>query len=310
VREQRRAPTEVLDWAQGLAHSRIPGGDMTELPLTVYTPSSPLRDPKRLVREMFRDLAASRELAWRLFIRDVSAQYRQSILGYVWVFIPPLVASLPFVYLNEQGIVKMGDTPVPFGAYAIIGTIIWQVFVDAINAPLRTVTQARPMLARINLPREAILLSGLAQVLFGFLVRLVLLLGVLAWFRIAPPATALLFPIGILSLILVGFVLGILITPMGLLYNDVQQTLPIATTFLMLLTPVVYPVPVSGFAATVAALNPLTSLVTATRDWLTVGSTTQMAAFTIITLIAAAGLFSGWIVLRVAMPHLIARIGS
>jgi lipopolysaccharide transport system permease protein len=310
VREQRRAPTEVLDWAQGLAHSRISGGDMTELPLTVYTPSSPLRDPKRLVREMFRDLAASRELAWRLFIRDVSAQYRQSILGYVWVFIPPLVASLPFVYLNEQGIVKMGDTPVPFGAYAIIGTIIWQVFVDAINAPLRTVTQARPMLARINLPREAILLSGLAQVLFGFLVRLVLLLGVLAWFRIAPPATALLFPIGILSLILVGFVLGILITPMGLLYNDVQQTLPIATTFLMLLTPVVYPVPVSGFAATVAALNPLTSLVTATRDWLTVGSTTQMAAFTIITLIAAAGLFSGWIVLRVAMPHLIARIGS
>ena len=79
---------------------------------------------------MLRDLFSSRELAWRLFIRDISAQYRQSVLGYLWVFIPPLVASLPFIYLNSQGIVKIGGTPIPYAAYAIIGTIIWQVFVD------------------------------------------------------------------------------------------------------------------------------------------------------------------------------------
>jgi lipopolysaccharide transport system permease protein len=259
---------------------------------------------------MARDLLASRELAWRLFIRDISAQYRQSILGYLWVFIPPLVASLPFIYLNAQGIVSIGETPIPYAAYAIIGTIIWQVFVDALNAPLRTVMLAKPVLARINLPREAILLSALAQVVLGFLVRLVLLIGVLAWFRVVPPATALLFPVGIFSLILVGFVVGLLLTPLGILYNDVQQTLPIATTFLMLLTPVVYPVPRSGFAASVAAFNPLTPLVTATRDWLTVGASAHSTAFVVITLIAIVCLLLGWVAMRVAMPHLIARIGS
>jgi len=70
---------------------------------------------------MVRDLIESRELAWRLFVRDISAQYRQSILGYVWVFIPPLVASLPFVYLNAQGIVRFEATPIPYAAYAIVG---------------------------------------------------------------------------------------------------------------------------------------------------------------------------------------------
>ena len=55
-----------------------------------------------------------------------------------------------------------------------------------------------------NLPLEAILLSALAQVALGFLVRLVLLIGVLAYFRVAPPLTAFLFPIGIFSLVLVG----------------------------------------------------------------------------------------------------------
>jgi lipopolysaccharide transport system permease protein len=229
---------------------------MSDNSITVYTPASPLRNPGRLLREMWRDLVGSRELAWRLFVRDTSAQYRQTMLGYIWVFVPPLVASLPFIYLNSQGIVRIGDTPVPYPAFAIIGTTIWQVFADALNAPLKTVTAAKMMLARINLPREAVLLSALAQVGLGFLVRLVLLIAVFMWFRLTPPPTAILFPLGILSLILIGFVVGILITPLGILYSDVQQTLPVLTTFLMLLTPVVYPVPQSGVAAAIARYNP------------------------------------------------------
>ncbi len=142
---------------------------MSDFPVTVYTAESPLRNPRRFAREMLRDLLGARELAWRLFIRDISAQYRQSILGYVWVFIPPLVASLPFIYLNSQGIVKIGDTPIPYAAYAIIGMTIWQVFADALNAPLKAINAARGMLARINIPREAILISALAQVGLSFL---------------------------------------------------------------------------------------------------------------------------------------------
>jgi len=259
---------------------------------------------------MIRDLFDSRELAWRLFVRDISAQYRQSILGYVWVFVPPLVASLPFVYLNAQGIVRLEATPIPYGAYAIVGTIIWQVFVDAVNAPLRTVSAARSMLTRVNLRHEAIILSALAQVVLGFLVRLALLIGVLAWFRIMPPITALLFPVGILSLILSGFLIGIVLTPLGILYGDVQQALPVATTFLMFLTPILYPAPETGIAKTVAQFNPLTPLVTVTRDWLAVGSTAHLTAFIVTTTLALICLLGGWLAMRLAMPHLIARIGS
>src|SRR5688572_4160573 len=237
----------------------------------VYTPESPLRRPAILVRQMIADVSASRQLARRLFIRDLSAQYRNSVLGYVWVFIPPLVASMPFVYLNSAGVVRMGDTPIPYAAYAMVGTIIWQTFVDALNSPLKTANAARSILTRINFPREAILVSGLMQVGFSFLVRLVLLVTVFVAFDVAPAATAPLFFVGMLSVALTGFMIGLLLTPIGLLYGDVQQSLPIASTVLMLLTPVLYPVPSSGFAASVAGFNPLTPLVTTTRDWLTVG---------------------------------------
>ena len=280
------------------------------LPVTIYSPESPLRNPAQLLRGMFRDLLASNELAWRLFVRDTSAQYRQSILGYVWAIIPPLLASLPFVFLNSQGVVSMGETKIPYAAYAMIGTIIWQVFVDALSTPLKTVSSAKSMLARINFPREALLLAGLGTVIFNFLIRFVLLIGVFAWFKIMPPPIALLLPLGVLALTVMGFMIGVLLTPLGLLYNDVQQTIPIAATFLMLLTPVLYTQPKSGLAGTITAWNPLTPLVMTTRDWITVGTTSHLLGFSIVSISACFLLFLGWLVYRVALPHVVSRIGN
>lgn len=282
----------------------------SDLPLTVYTPASALSNPGKLLRAMLVDLWVSRELAWRLFVRDTSAQYRNSILGYVWVFIPPLLAALPFIYLNNSGVVSMGDTPIPYGAFAMVGTIVWQVFVDALNSPLKTARAAKSMLTRVNFPREAILLSGLMRVALSIVVRLILLVGVFAWFRIVPPPTALLFPVGVLALVLMGFVVGVLLTPVGLLYNDVEQTMPIFTTALLLVTPVLYPVPHSGVGAWVAAINPLTPLITTTRDWLTVGTWAPAHGFLACILASGLLLFVGWIFYRVALPHLVSRLGN
>ncbi len=278
--------------------------------LVVYTPDSPLRHPGRLLRSMFKDLLASRELSWRLFLRDFRAQYRQSLLGYAWVFIPPLASALPFAFLNSQGIVKVGATPIPYAAFAMVGTVIWQVFVDALNSPLKTITVARAMLTRINFPKEAILLAGLANVGLSLLIRLLLLAAIFAVYGIVPPATIVLFPLGLVGLALFGLMLGVLITPLGLLYKDVQQGLPVITMFLMLLTPVVYPTPKSGFAGWFAALNPLTPLVNTTRDWLTVGAAPQAVAFFVTSAIAAVLLLVFWTAYRVTLPHLIARMGN
>ena len=283
---------------------------IVKYPATVYTPESPLRHPRKFVRDMIADLWVSRELAWRLFVRDLSAQYRTSLLGYFWVFLPPLVASVPFVYLNSAGIIRIGNTPIPYAAYAMVGAIIWQTFVEALNSPLRSVNAARSMLTRINFPREAILLSGLMQVGFTFAVRLALVIAVFAAFALKPPATSPLFLLGMVSVALTGFTIGLILTPLGVLYGDVQHSLPIASTFLMLITPVLYPVPASGLGAMVASFNPLTPLITTTRDWLTTGAAGQDVGFVIVSVVSATLLFFAWVSYRLALPHLIARLGN
>ena len=68
--------------------------DTTELPIRVYTPDPLLAHPVKQLRDMLRDVWAGRELAWRLMVCDISAQYRQTLLGYVWVFLPCVIADL------------------------------------------------------------------------------------------------------------------------------------------------------------------------------------------------------------------------
>lgn len=283
---------------------------MNDLHITVYSPESPLRQPALFVRRMFRDLWASRGLAWRLFVRDRSAQFRESILGYVWAFVPPLIASLPFVFLNANGVVTIKETPIPYPAFAIIGTLIWQVFVDALNTPLKTIVAAKPMLTRINFPREALLLSSLATVIFNFLIRLVLLVAVMIWFKITPPPTAALFPLGILGLIFLGFTFGLLLTPLGMLFKDIQHMIPMVTMFLMFLTPVVYPKPRGGLAGEIMHWNPVAPLLTASRDWLTKGPVEDLTSVVLVSLLAVVFAFAGWVFYRLAMPHIISRSGN
>ena len=120
----------------------------------------------------------------------------------------------------------------------------------------------------------------------------------------------LLFPIGILSLILVGTAIGLLLTPVGILYTDIGRGLPLVLQFLMYVTPVVFPMPKEGLAATLFNLNPLTSVIVTTRDWLTAQPTGLLGAFLLVNLVTVVLLLVVWVVYRLAMPILIERMSA
>lgn len=283
---------------------------VAELPVTVYTPESPLRSPRIFVHEMLADIWKGRELAWRLFVRDLSAQYRQTWLGYVWAFVPPLMAAATFIFLQSQGIVTVEGTGIPYAAFAMIGTLLWQTFVEAIQSPLAAVGSARPMLAKINFPREAILVAGLYSVLFNFLIRLLLVAAVLAFWRIVPGITILLFPIAVLGLLACGFAAGLLLLPVGSLYGDVGRAVPVIAQFLMLLTPVVYPARGGGWLAWLTALNPVAPVLVTAREALTAAPLTSLVPCLVVTTLALAICFIGVVAFRLVMPILIERMGG
>lgn len=282
----------------------------SELPTRNYSPEPLLGHPVSLLRSIIKDLKDGRELAWRLFMRDLSAQYRQTYFGYIWAFLPPLVASATFIFLNSQGIVKIDTGDLPYPAFAMMGTLLWQVFVDAMMAPPTVLTAAKPMLAKINFPREAILMGGLYMVIFNFLIRLLMVAGIMAFWGITPSASLLFFPVAMAALLLCGFSIGLALTPIAGFYGDVARVLPMIHGFWMLLTPVVYPARTEGLAGIVATWNPVSPLIVTARESLTGQDLSLLLPFAVTSIFSLLAAFVGLIGFRIAMPHLIARMGG
>ncbi len=276
----------------------------------IYTPESILRHPKRLFTRMWYDLLASRELAWRLMVRDISAQYRQSVLGVAWAFIPPLVMAAGFTLAGEAQVINIGRTDIPYPAYVMFSTALWQTFVDAVNGPVTAVTKAKPMLARVNFPREAIILAKVGEVFFNFAIKLILIIGIFIWYRIAITWTIILAPVALIHLIVFGTFIGTLLSPLGVLYDDVARGLTMATGFWLFLTPVVYSVPESGLFGALVQLNPVTPLLVTTRELATTGIVSEPVSFWIVSLLTWIGLFLTWIAFRIAIPYVIERVSS
>lgn len=279
-------------------------------PREVYRPESRMRHPLQLFRAMVYDLLASRELAWRLLVRDISAKYRQSFLGIFWAIIPPVIMAAGFTFAKGSGVVNLGNTELPYPAYVMFSMTLWQTFVEALNGPVQAVTSAKPMLARINFPREALIIAKLGEVFFNFGIKLILIFGLFLWFKIPITWSVILAPVALIHLVLLGTFIGLLLAPMGALYQDFSMGLTLISGLWLFLTPVVYPVPNSGVFGSIVKLNPVTPLLVTTRELATTGVISNPQGFWIASLIAILGLLLAWIIYRLAMPFVVERISS
>jgi len=276
----------------------------------IYTPEPLLRHPVAMMREIADDMWAGRELAWRLFLRDLRAGYRQTLLGYVWAFLPPLVAAATFIFLQSQGITRIEVVGISYAAFALMGTLLWQIFVDALTSPSASFGAAKAMLVKINFPREAVLVGGLYMVIFNALIRMVLIAAVMILWNIPVGPTLAFLPVALFGLLAAGFALGLFITPISALYGDAVRAVPIVAGFWMLLTPVVYPPQMGGIAGWLATWNPLSPLIGTARECLTGQTLTMLGPFFVVTAASLLLILVGLIGFRIAMPHLIERMGG
>ncbi len=276
----------------------------------VYNAHSNIQKPWVMVKDMIRDIREGQDLAKRLTIRDIKALYRQSFLGLIWAFILPFANTITWVFLNGSGIVSLGETEIPYPIYVFTGTMIWAIFLESIQSPINNITTNKAMIAKVNFPREALIMSSVYQSLFNAAIKAAILLIVLAFMGYASFTSVLLTPIAIISLVICGTAIGLMLTPIGTLYTDISKGLPLVMQFFMYTTPVVYAIPETGLTAKIIQANPLTPLIMTCRDWITGQAPTYLMEFGLVNLAAVLILLFVMIVFRVSMPILVERMNA
>jgi lipopolysaccharide transport system permease protein len=298
--------------SQSQTYGSPPPGRKPDLTVTVYTPDSGLRSPVALLRGFFGDIRSEKfaDLTWRLVVRNISATYRQSVLGVLWLFIPPIVTASIWIFLNSQKVIDVGRTAIPYGLFVLAGNLLWQGFAQSLAAPIQAVNRERNTLTKLNFPREALLAAGFAELCVNAFVPMLVLIPVLIYFHVVPSLAMLLAPLAIVLTLLTGFAAGLLVTPIGLLYQDIGRGIPVLARFWFFVTPIVYPIPASGWGARLLPWNPATSLICVARDLLTGQPPTLVPAFCIVVSTAMVALSFGLLVYRLAMPHIVERMSA
>lgn len=262
------------------------------------------------MRSILSDFWASRELTLHLIRRNLQSRFRESFLGSFWALIPGVAMAIGFSLAAKANLVNIGPTDVPYPLFVILGTCLWQLFVESMNGPVAAFTSSKGMIARVRFPRESVFLAKIGEVLIDFAAKVLILAAVFFAYGISPGPLLWFAPIGILSVMAFGTAIGLILVPMSVLFQDAVKTVTLSTGYWFFITPVAYPAPKEGMIATLVAYNPVTPLIVTLRESIVSSEFTMMSPFLAITMISLITVCVAWIIVYVSIPHLVERMSS
>jgi lipopolysaccharide transport system permease protein len=244
---------------------------------------------------MIDNVVKSRELIWQLFKRDLLAGSKQSFLGLLWMLIAPLVGIVSWILMNEAGVLQPGTLDVPYPLYVLFGTSIWGLFMAFYTAAASSLTSTGGLLIQAKFSHEALVAQQMAHTVIVVMVNLLLLMGVWAVFGSTWHWSALLLPLGLVPLFLLGTGIGMAVSVFAVLIRDMTRTVTTLLGLAMFMTPVVYAGDVqSAWLQRLVAWNPLTYLVGGARDLVLEGRIGQPSAYVASVVLAAAVFLAAW----------------
>ncbi len=215
----------------------------------------------RLLRELYE----YRQMAASLVKRDLKSRYQGSVLGFLWMFLNPLLQL--FVYtIVFSTILRMGIED--FYLFMFVAFVPWLFFSTCLSAGTMVIFSQQDMVKKIYFPREILPLSFTVSQFVNMLLSFFVIFAVLILSGTGVDLKALLY---LPAVMLIEFVLSLgitcLVSALTVYFRDLEHIMGIAAMAWMYLTPVIYPVEmVPEEYAKLFYLNPMTPITTAYRD--------------------------------------------
>ncbi len=229
--------------------------------------------PRRgLLAIPWRELWRYRDLILLLSKRDLSAQYKQTVLGPVWFIIQPLLTTLVFSFLFGR-VAGLGTDHIPHFLFYMGGLVPWAYFSDCVNKTAHTFTRHAPLFGKVYFPRLAVPLAQSLTSLAGFAVQFtVFMIGIgfylakARWFPdplhpfvLNPNWHVILLPVFLLQMAMLGLGVGLIISSLTTRYRDLALAVGFGVQLWMYASSVVFPlakIKEVKFRA-IMALNPM-----------------------------------------------------
>jgi lipopolysaccharide transport system permease protein len=252
---------------------------------------------------------AAREVIWRLFARDFVTQFRQRLLGYAWTLLAPVMGIASFVLLNYAGVLQPGELTVPYPLYVFLGTSVWGLMVGCVLAVSGALLTHGDLVLRTSIPKMALAVSSVTALLYGQVVNFVVLGVILLIFGVMPSWGALLLPVMLVPMLILGVGVGLALAVTGAIARDVTNAAATLLGLAMYLTPAVYAsTSTNRWLHTAITYNPLSYLIDEPRNLFFHGAVAHPLGFTLAVLFAILTLVAGIHSFYLIQDHIAERL--
>jgi len=190
-------------------------------------------------RERLARIIRYHELLVGMVRKELKIKYKNSILGFAWSLLNPLLYLVVF-YI---AFVKVLGSPIPaFPIYLLSGLLVWNLFSTGLGAATGSVVANSGLVKKVSFPREILPLASVGSMLVHFFLQSMVLFVVIACVRWSVAWEYLpLLPFALVALLLVTGSLGILLSAINVYLRDTQHFLELALLAWFWFTPIVYP---------------------------------------------------------------------
>jgi lipopolysaccharide transport system permease protein len=185
------------------------------------------------------ELWDSRELLFFMVWRDVKVKYKQTAVGVLWAIFQPFLMMLLFVTVFGR-IASFKPPGVPYAVFVYSGLLPWTLFATSLANTSASLLANQVLVTKVYVPRLLIPLAATMNGVVDFCLAFVVLLGVMAFYGVAPAITALLIPLFILLVVLTSLAVGLWLSALNVRYRDIQYVLPFIVQLWFFVTPVLY----------------------------------------------------------------------
>ena len=236
-----------------------------------------------------------RELLYFLIWRDVKVRYKQSLIGAGWAIFQPVMTMAIFTLVFGH-FAKIPSDGLPYSVFALTALLPWTYFSAALSRSGTGLVNNANLITKVYFPRLLIPLADVITPAVDFFFAFLVLLGLIAWFGIAPTWGVLALPLFFLLAMSTALAIGLWLSPLQARYRDVGHAIPFVTQFWMFASPVVYPVSlVPESLRLVYSLNPMVGVIEGFR-WGLLGKANPDFALMLVSAAVVLVLLAGGIV--------------
>lgn len=186
-----------------------------------------------------KELWNYRELLFFLAWRDIKLRYKQTALGAAWAILQPLLTMIVFSVVFGE-LAKLPSDGIPYPIFTYTALLPWQLFAFALANSSNSLISSQNLISKVYFPRLIIPLASTLAGVLDFAIAFLVLLGMMAYYHIAPTLAILYLPLFLSLALLSALAVGIWLSALSVEYRDVRYIVPFLTQLWMYATPIAY----------------------------------------------------------------------